>query len=260
MSNLARMRMKKSDQEWLRSERDFHDEEASHYEEQNLCGLPYARMRNQGRVETLVASAEKHEHPQFLEVGCGTGFILQPLMERLPNATFYAFDISQQMIQKTRDAVTGCIQQCHLLIGDAMEIPFEDDVFDVVYCVATLHHIPNVTCALAEFRRVLKKGGGLYLEEPLDNQLISFVRKLLRKQEASSPYERTGFYLPSLVREVEYVLTVRNYECFGTISPVAKYLCSSTVVKALWRFDRAFSKLPFSRNDALNTRLWAEKA
>jgi len=251
--------MRKADQASLREEIQFHDETASDYEQRNLLGMPYAMMRNQARVTRLMRFAGKYECPRILEVGCGIGYILKPLMESVQNATYYAFDISQRMIERTRDEVAGCNQECDLLVGDAMEIPFEGDAFHVVYCVATLHHIPDVALALAEFQRVLTNGGVLYLEEPLSNQITHLLRRVLRRNAGLSPQERAGFSLPSLVRAAGRVLSVRGYECFGTLSPVAKYVRSRSVTRVLWAFERAFFRLPLAQHFALNVRLWAEK-
>jgi ubiquinone/menaquinone biosynthesis C-methylase UbiE len=46
------------------------------------------------------------------------------------------------------------------------EIPVEDEFFDVVFCNAVLEHVENPVEIVEEFRRVLKKGGHLYLCVP----------------------------------------------------------------------------------------------
>ncbi len=45
---------------------------------------------------------------------------------------------------------------------DAQEIPFEEDVFDVVIANHMLYHVPDRPKAFAEIRRVLKPGGRFY--------------------------------------------------------------------------------------------------
>ena len=48
-----------------------------------------------------------------------------------------------------------------MLERDATSLDFPDGTFDVVYSFGVLHHIPDVTRAVAEIHRVLKSGGEL---------------------------------------------------------------------------------------------------
>lgn len=52
------------------------------------------------------------------------------------------------------------------LVGDAHNIPFADDSFDSVICVAVLEHVHSPEKVVAEMIRVLKPGGKLYAEIP----------------------------------------------------------------------------------------------
>jgi len=47
----------------------------------------------------------------------------------------------------------------HTVIGDAEDLPFEDEIFDIAIMDAVLEHIPNVGKAFEEVARILKPGG-----------------------------------------------------------------------------------------------------
>src|ERR1700748_2682797 len=47
------------------------------------------------------------------------------------------------------------------------ELPYPDNLFDLVTCSGTIHHTPNVSFILSELHRVMKPGGYLLLREPI---------------------------------------------------------------------------------------------
>ena len=59
--------------------------------------------------------------------------------------------------------------------GDATGLDFPDESFDLVYCYHVLEHIPEYDSALAEIRRVLKRGGVLYLGVPNKLRIFGYI-------------------------------------------------------------------------------------
>lgn len=55
--------------------------------------------------------------------------------------------------------------------ADITQLPFDDNVFDVIICNHVLEHIQEDQLAIKEMYRVLKKGGFAILQIPLDNNL-----------------------------------------------------------------------------------------
>lgn len=75
------------------------------------------------------------------------------------------------------------------IVADAANLPFADDTVDMVLCEDTLEHVADPFLSLAEFRRVLRPGGYVYLAVPFlypfhasPNDFTRFTRALLRKQ------------------------------------------------------------------------------
>jgi len=52
------------------------------------------------------------------------------------------------------------------VVGDAQRLPFQDETFDIVYCLAVLEHVRRPWVAAAEIRRVLRRGGHVVLCVP----------------------------------------------------------------------------------------------
>ena len=59
--------------------------------------------------------------------------------------------------------------------ADICALPFEDNSYDLILCNHVLEHIPNDRKAMSELYRVLKKGGTLIAQVPLDeNRTTTF--------------------------------------------------------------------------------------
>lgn len=94
----------------------------------------------------------------LLDVGCGTGFLIDILTKRKP-ARYCGVDLSDEMI---RVAKGKGIRGAAFTVGSADKLPYPDGSFDIVTCSQSFHHYPYPEAAMREARRVLKTGG-LYI-------------------------------------------------------------------------------------------------
>ena len=88
-----------------------------------------------------------------LDLGCGKGNHYSQLIERAPDVTYYALDLSPYMLLKHP------AKNDRLALGDALQLPYADDTFDVVMANHVLYHLNDVDLGLDEIKRVLKPGG-----------------------------------------------------------------------------------------------------
>ena len=91
----------------------------------------------------------------LLDVGCAKGFMLYDLREALAGITVAGIDISEYAIENGKPEVRE-----FLSVADAKSLPFEDDSFDVVISINTVHHLERDECAqaLQEIERVARQG------------------------------------------------------------------------------------------------------
>ncbi len=115
----------------------------------------------------------------LLDVGCGTGILLQQLLKINKNLKLQGLDISEEMLSKAKQKFKNN-KDVRLSFGSANKIPFEDSTFNYVTCVQSFHHHPNSLQSLKEMNRVLKIGGKLIL---LDTALDGVFRTLFSKLE-----------------------------------------------------------------------------
>ena len=83
-----------------------------------------------------------------LEVGCGAGHVMEILSEYLE---IKGLDSDPDMVSLCRE------KGLDVNPGDAMDIPFEDDSFDIVYCSFLLLWLPDPVRAVEEMARVSRK-------------------------------------------------------------------------------------------------------
>lgn len=93
---------------------------------------------------------------RVLEVGCGTGLILQRMARVARSAK--GIDLSPGMLATARERGLDVVE------GSATELPFADASFDVVYSFKVLAHVPEIARALGEMARVCAPGGYVVAE------------------------------------------------------------------------------------------------
>lgn len=96
----------------------------------------------------------------ILDVGCGGGFTIRRLLKRSKDAQVYGIDISEESVTKARQVNAEVLdKQVYVTQGSAEQLPYNDEMFDLVTAVETVYFWPNLPDCLQEVRRVLKPGG-----------------------------------------------------------------------------------------------------
>lgn len=134
----------------------------------------------------------------ILEVGCGTGLVLERLREFARTAR--GVDLSPGMLEKAR------ARGLDVLEGSATALPFEDGSFDVACSFKVLAHVPDIEKALAEMSRVVRPGGYVLAEFYNPYSIRGLVKRLGPQGKiADGAHEGnvyTRFDSPARVREL----------------------------------------------------------
>jgi SAM-dependent methyltransferase len=106
-------------------------------------------------IPTLIDHWGLSAESSLLDVGCAKGFMLFDLQEALPGISLAGIDISDYAIEHGKPEVRHLLQ-----VADAKRLPFEDDSFDVVISINTIHNLERDECAVAlqEIERVSRHG------------------------------------------------------------------------------------------------------
>ncbi len=92
---------------------------------------------------------------RVLDIGCAKGFLLHDFLEEIPGVTVFGLDISDYALRNATEQVKPFLR-----MGNAKELPFADNFFDLVVSINSLHNIlelHEVKMALSEIQRVSRK-------------------------------------------------------------------------------------------------------
>lgn len=96
---------------------------------------------------------------RVVDVACGTGIIARSIAAREPGAHVVGVDVAPPMLAHAAalSAASGLtIDWRH---GDAVQLPSDDDAFDVAVCQLGLQFVDDRPAAVRELRRVIEPGG-----------------------------------------------------------------------------------------------------
>ncbi|MBW1712000.1 MAG: class I SAM-dependent methyltransferase [Deltaproteobacteria bacterium] len=121
---------------------------------------------------------------RFLEVGCGTGYVLSGLASACPGLS----PVGAELFLAGLKLAASRLPRTELIQMDARRIPFVEE-FDVIGAFDCLEHIGEEELALKQMHQALKKGGGLILTVPQHPCLWSAQDELSRHKRR---YTRRG--------------------------------------------------------------------
>jgi ubiquinone/menaquinone biosynthesis C-methylase UbiE len=115
------------------------------------------------------------KNSKVLDVGCGTGLFLRPLI-LAGCSQLYGVDGPQNF---TKRAIKRGYRGVKIVSDlNVSNLPSSDESFDLVICKDVFEHLVNPTHTLTEIRRVLKTGGLLLLHVPNHFPLIGRLKFL----------------------------------------------------------------------------------
>lgn len=145
----------------------------------------------------MVRSFRVREGDTVLELGPGPGyFSIEASRVVGPGGRVLCVDVQPGMVSILRERLDEAHAARALpIVGDGVQLPLRDGCIDAAYLVTVLGEIPDRPRAMAELRRVMKRGGVLSIMESLgdpDYQLEASVRDLC---------EAYGFFVLELRRQ-----------------------------------------------------------
>ena len=123
--------------------------------DRRICygGYRYIEGRWQKVAEKINDFYKLPKNAKILDIGCGKGYLLYDFLKVLPNAEVFGLDISKYALENSKSEIKS-----KLIQGSATNLPFDDNYFDLVISINTLHCLeaPDLYLALQEMERVSK--------------------------------------------------------------------------------------------------------
>lgn len=97
---------------------------------------------------------------RLLDVGCGPATITLDFADRLTTGHVVGLDLAAEVVRAAQQHAEETGQgRAKFVVGDAYELDFADDTFDVVHAHQVLQHLQDPVAALQEMKRVCRPGG-----------------------------------------------------------------------------------------------------
>lgn len=120
--------------------------------------LSRALKFRQDNMDKWIDIMQLHDGMKILEVGCAGGLLCHRLKERLPDAEITGVDYDIGHIDYAGKKAMELNLQCNFIAGDATQLPFGDNTFDVCYS-HTVMNFCDPGRFVGEQYRVLRPGG-----------------------------------------------------------------------------------------------------
>jgi len=180
----------------------------------------------------------------FLEVGCGTGYVLSALCQELPGLRVVAGELLLSGLRQTRNR----LPRAEAIQMDARNIPYREE-FDVIGSFDVLEHLDQEGQAMAQVREALKPGGGYLVTVPQHPWLWSCQdeaahhKRRYHRGELRSKLEKAGFRVVWMTSFVSLLLPVMAVSRLLAVSRTEQADMASQLRRLPAMVDVLFSRI-----------------
>ncbi|MEE8206562.1 MAG: class I SAM-dependent methyltransferase [Nitrospinaceae bacterium] len=176
-------------------------------------------FRSRNKLIVRVLNRHFGNQKSFLEIGCGTGFVLSGVAAAFPEARMSASEIDLAGLPFVRQRVA----RAEIFQVDARQIPYQQE-FDVIGAFDVIEHIEEDEKVLNQIYNACKPGGGVvitvpqhpWLWSPIDT--LSCHKRRYTKKELVRKIKRAGFEIVETISFVSLLLPLMLVSRLRTVS------------------------------------------
>ncbi len=178
----------------------------------NLIAADYTRTRQNVTPDIRGLLDDIKEGNKVLDSGCANARMCPEIVQK--GAQYFGIDKSSSLI----DIAANFCPNGEFVVGDALDMKYEDNFFDKVYSISVMHHIPSRELRLKylkEIHRVLKKDGKIYFRvwDIMQDKWKLILKYILLRLTGRSELDFFDIYIPWKDGEGN-MLAKRYIHCF----------------------------------------------
>lgn len=158
----------------------------------------------------------------ILDLGTGTALIPIELCRRVEECRIMAVDLSVEMLDlaRYRLEIAGVTHRIQLEQVDSKQMPFPNDMFDLVMSNSIVHHIAEPKSVFAESVRVAKPGARLFFRDLLRPETESELERLVELHAGGENEVQRKLFADSLraaltIAEVQAIIDQLELDASG---------------------------------------------
>jgi len=233
----------------LKRIRDFYEREAlslKDHQRKMYLGNPWNRFQHGTRLSEILKIVKDIVFRDLLEVGCAEGHYLKFIANTKDSQNLYwvGLDIAKNYLIKAKKR--GCNS---LILGDAHNLPFRENSFDLVLCSELLEHLVDPKRAFMETARVSRRH---ILISVAGENLFAYFLRILRLMKVGDPYaEGHGHINEMKISEIVFQWSpeagckaIRTFAtCYFPIRFLRSHKAPSFLIHIIGFLDRMLGKL-----------------
>ena len=148
-------------------------------------------VTNNDLLRFLYMTLKLKGEEKILSAGIGTGILAKFILNQSPGVKMYGLDSSKEMVDQIDD------ERIIVRVGDLKNMPFTNDLFDIVILRHVLHHCVGYTSlVIEEARRVLKPEGKIIICEsiPISDDCTSDFAQIVTLKENRLVFTAENFW------------------------------------------------------------------
>jgi ubiquinone/menaquinone biosynthesis C-methylase UbiE len=180
------------------------------------------RFRDKGWIETKDIIESGMTRGLALEIGSGPGYLGLEWLKQTDETILKGLDISPDMIavaERNAEAY-GLTDRAEYIQSSGEKIPFDDETFDAVFTNGSLHEWSDPTNTFNEMRRVLKRGGRLFVSDLRRDMffLVKWFVWFVAKPKEIRPGLITSINAAYTPGEIENLLSETRFQNYDVTS------------------------------------------